>query len=210
MNKIIALIALAATLPLRPAAAPFDEADSGKESDIVMSKIIALDMMNFLLPLAMTREQYLRALPVLERIRADTKLSEQKEAKALRELEPKLDASLKDCVEKGLVPTREFRAHIAELLKSFSIIRQAQIADNVSKFYTALKDIWTPTQMKIAAQSLEMKDYVPADKVDQMSDEDKAKIFVREVMLNPASYQVMLRLSSPSQATTTTTTDPGK
>lgn len=195
MMKITALIALASTLATSAAFARDVSDDMGSHSQLVMSKIIEVDMMNFLLPLTMKKEQYAKVLPVLEKIRRDTRKSEEAEAKKLRELEPKLDAALKDCTDQGMVPKKELRDEIATLLRAFNVGRQIVIEQNVETMYTALKDIWTPTQMKIAAQSLDPKDYVPAAKVEEMKDEDKIRIFVREIMLNPAAYDVMLKLT---------------
>lgn len=195
MMKITAIVAVAATLFLPSAFARVDQDDTAKKSDLIMSKIVELDMMNFLLPLAMSKDQYSKSLPVLEKIRRYTKKSEEAEAKLLRDMEPKVDAALKDCVDKGLVPKRELRNEIATMLHNFNLVRQGIINENVDTMYTALKNVWTPTQMKIAAQSLDPKDYVPAAKAEEMQDEDKIRLFVREVMLNPAAYDVMLKLS---------------
>jgi hypothetical protein len=194
MNKIIAFMALAGTLPLHTTALAAAQDEYAKQSDIVMTKVVSVDLLNFLLPLAMTKDQYSKALPVLEKIRRATKRTEEKEAQTLRQFEPKLDAALKDAFDKGLVPSRDLRAQIAIMLKTFNDIRESQVKENEDTMYDALKTIWTATQMKIAAQSLDPKDYVSAAKAEEMTDEEKARLFIREIFLNPAAYDVMLKL----------------
>lgn len=195
MIKRIALFAIAGMFVLPCSFAQAVQEDTGVKSDVIMSKIFTLDMMNFLLPLAMKTEQYDKVLPVLEKVRRDTKLSEDDEASKLREVEAEVDAAIKDCYDKGLVPKKELRDKLGKMLHDFAIKREIQIAKNIDAMYDALKSVWTPTQMKIASVSLNPKDYDPQAKVDEMSEEDKVRIFVREIMLSPAAYPVMVKLS---------------
>jgi hypothetical protein len=195
MINRIAVFAIASMLVLPCTFARAVQEDTGQKSDEIMSKIFKLDMMNFLLPLAMKKEQYAKVLPVLEKVRRDTKLSVEAEAQTLRAEEAEIDAAIKDCFDKGLVPKKELRDKLGKMLRDFSIKRQAQIAKNIDAMYNVLKDVWTPTQMKIASESLNPKDYDSDAKVEEMTEEDKSRIFIREIMLNPAAYEVMVKLS---------------
>ena len=166
-----------------------------KKSGEILDKIGKLDMLNFLLPLAMTKEQYAKMLPILEKIRVLVRKVQEQEAEELRKLEAEVDAALKDAMDKGLPPTRELRNKIGGTFQKLSQIRQRSIEINVDTMYDALVGIWNAGQKKVAAQSLNPKDYDPNAKVEEMKDEEKIRIFIREIMLHPAAYDVMVKLS---------------
>jgi hypothetical protein len=169
--------------------------DVAKKSEEILSKITKLDMLNFLLPLAMTNEQFNKLLPTVEKIRVLVRKVQEAEAETLRQLEAEIDASLKDATDKGLVPKKELRDKLGATFKALGKRRQLSIAINTDLMYDALKEIWNAGQMKVAADSLNPKDYDPNVKVEEMTTEQKVRIFVREIMLNPEAYGVMVEMS---------------
>jgi hypothetical protein len=165
------------------------------KSDEILGKIQKVDLYHFLLPLAMKKEQYAKLLPVIEKIRVSVRKVQEEEADSLRKLEAEVDEALKDAKEKGLTPKKELRDKLGATFRSFSKRREVSAALNVDLVYDVLKETWNAGQMKLAATSLNPKDYDPNAKVEEMKDEEKVRIFIREIVLNPAAYDVLVQLS---------------
>jgi hypothetical protein len=195
MMKRIALCIVVTCLAISGAFGQSQLSDKGQKSDLVLDKIAKMDVLNFVLPLAMSKEQLRQLLPVLEKIRQRVRKVQELEADELRKLEPDIDKAIKDASDKGLMPSGELRKNIASLFKKFALNRQINIDLNTDDLQKTLEGIWNAGQKKTAANALNMKDYDPNAKVEEMKDEDKIRVFVREIMLNPMAYDILVKLS---------------
>ena len=93
------------------------------------------------------------------------------------------------------MPSKETLDKIAEFYGSAQVIRQAYIADNVDQVYTVMAATLNKGQLKAAANSLTLAFYEPNVKPEDATEEFRIRVFVREVMLDPVTYDLLLLMS---------------
>jgi hypothetical protein len=164
-------------------------------SEKILSKINKLDMLFFFLPLAMSKEQLNKILPVIEKARDRDRKVRDNEDIELAKVEAEVDKELKDAIEQGKVPSKDLHDKISVLYKKFDMVRKMIGDNNVDDVTAKCMEVWNAGQKKVAANVLDLHSYDPTLKPDQMKDEEKIKIFISEVMLTGAAYDVLVELS---------------
>lgn len=192
MRWIVCVLAL--TLVAFAGAQGVDDTTARKSGEI-FDKATRLDLMNQILPILFTKEQYRDILPAIERSRQRVRETEKLEADELKKLEPKLDAALKDANEKGAVPARELLTEVATMLRKFGITRRIISDQNTQEVMDAFNKTTNSGQKKAAANALNPRLFDSSAKPEEMKDEDKLRIFVREILLHPMAYEIMRKLS---------------
>ncbi len=171
-----------------------DDATARKSTEI-FDKATKLDLMNQILPILLTKEQYREILPSIERSRQRVRETERLEAGELKKIEPKLDEALKSANDKGAVPPRELLTEVSTMIRKFSIARKIISDQNTQEVLDAFNKSANAGQKKAATNALNPKMFDSAAKPEEMKDEDKLRIFVREILLHPMAYEVMRKLS---------------
>jgi hypothetical protein len=163
-------------------------------STLIVEKIYKVDLLNQILPLLMTKEQLKALLPSIEDARQNVATVKKKEYEELRRLEGMLDRVISEGIEKGEVPKSEDRALAMKTIGSLSMGRQFVAASNSQKVADKLKEVLNKGQLKAAANSLDSR-FLEGKKVEEVSEDERINIFVREVLLHPQAYEVMRKMS---------------
>jgi hypothetical protein len=159
------------------------------------AKVRKLVFYNTMLPVLMSKEQIRQILPLIEKGRERVRRVLLDEYNDIKPFQPQVDDAIKAAEDKGAVPTRDLLDKLAALVGMFKI-RRAGIAEvNEDDVYDAAKKALKPSQMKILSNSINVKDYIPTAKPETMSEEDKVRLFVRNVLLDPDAYPVLVKLS---------------
>jgi hypothetical protein len=166
-----------------------------RENVEILKKIRSLDLLNQILPLLLTKDQIKRLLPAMERMRAAVRETEDLQSKYLKQLQPKIDAALKDAYEKGLVVDRKLAAEAWATMTMLQVKVKAVADDNVEQLTAVFEDVLEPTQEKIAANALEPKLIDPTLDKSKMTDRDKLKLYVRAVLSDALTYDILIKLS---------------
>lgn len=169
--------------------------ERAQKSDEVFQKATKLDLLNQILPLLFTKEQYRDILPSIERARQRVRETQKLEADELVKLDKQLDAALKDAMEKGVVPPRELLTEVSKTLQKLSIARGIISGQNTQEVFDAFVKTANAGQKKAAANALSPKLFDPSAKPEEMSDDEKLRVFVREILLHPMAYDIMRKLS---------------
>lgn len=169
--------------------------ERAQKSDEVFQKATKLDLLNQILPLLFTKEQFRDILPSIERARQRVRETQKLEADELSKLDKQLDAALKDAMEKGVVPPRELLADVSKTLQKLSIARGIISGQNTQEVFDAFVKTANAGQKKAAANALSPKLFDPSAKPEEMSDDEKLRVFVREILLHPLAYDIMRKLS---------------
>jgi hypothetical protein len=173
--------------------APCAHAQDATTKD-VYTKIAKIDMLFDVLPLLLTKDQLNQLLPVIEKCRSRIKKSLVEEDKIFLEVESLASDTYDKSVATGNMPSDAARSKLAQTIKMADINRTQTVAENVSEAFAAFDKILNPAQKKIAANSIDIGYYDPTAKVKDMSQELKEQAYVRYILLNPVSYDVMLDL----------------
>lgn len=166
-----------------------------ERSTQIYEKNLKLDLYNQILPLLMTKEQFRPILQAVERCRQRVQETEKLEYEELRKLEGDIDKALKDAQEKQVIPPAELLTRISATLKKLGAARRLIIQMNTDEVMEAFMKNANAGQQKAAANSLNMAQFAPGMKVEDMKDEDKIRIFVQEVLLHPSAHDILKKLA---------------
>lgn len=169
--------------------------DRAQKSFAIFEKNIKLDLYNQILPLLFTKEQFRAILPAIERTRQRVRETEKLEFDELQKLEAEMDKALKDAADKQALPPAELMTKISNTLKKLSVARRLIVDMNIQEVNDAFMKVANPGQQKAAANSLNLALYYPNAKPEEVKNEQKLRIFVSEVLLHPAAYDLMRKLS---------------
>lgn len=181
----LSLVLLAAPVFSLPAAA------QGRASDRVLDKIGKTDILFNILPVLLTKKQILDLLPVLERARENVRKQMDKEDAFLKDVESIADAAYQKAIEKNLLPSEEERSKLGKALLAYRLGREKVAADNVDLVQPAFDRIVNAGQRKTAANSLNVRAFLPEAKPEQMSDSEKERLFIRFILLDSATYDML-------------------
>lgn len=173
--------------------------ERSKAADEILRKVRRLDLMNQILPLVLTKAQYAKVLPAIEKARAAVKKQEQVEYDFLSKLAPKIDKSLKEAVDQGKVPGNEVINQTWATFQTLGITRKAVADDNVDKVFDVLKSTLNAGQLKTAANTVNVKAFDPGADPKTMTDDAKVRIYVRLILLDPLAYDLLLQLSRKAE-----------
>jgi diphthamide synthase (EF-2-diphthine--ammonia ligase) len=170
--------------------------DKSAQSTAVLDKMRQIDLLNHILPLALQKEQIRKILPVIEKARRDVRLWTDEEAKFLQQNSAKVDKAVKDAVEKGDVPNKELIKELNAMVRMFAMKRAAIASDNTQMVMEAMKTSLNAGQMKVAANALDFKLYNPNIKPEEIKEEDRLRLYVQEVLLDPLAYDLLVKMQS--------------
>lgn len=170
--------------------------DKAAQSNAVLDKMRQIDLLNHILPLALQKDQIRKLLPIIEKARRDVKLQTDEEAKFLQQYSAKVDKAVKDGIDKGDVPDKELMKELNAMVRMFSMKRAAVASDNATMVLDIMKTTLNAGQLKVAANSLDFKLYYPSMKPEETKDEDRLKLFVQEVMLDPLAYDLLVKMQA--------------
>lgn len=186
------LFSLIALFAMALAGAQTDDQLAQKSNEI-FDKATKLDLLNQILPILFTKEQYREILPEIERARQRVKETQRLEAGELKKLEGDLDKALSEAMDKGMVPPKETLSAVSKTLQKLSIARRIISDQNTQAVLDVFNKTANAGQKKAATNALDPKWF--GLKAEEMKDDDKLRIFVREILLHPLAYEIMRKLS---------------
>lgn len=189
------LLALLLSLMLVGGVSAQSAADRAKKSDEILHKIKQLDLMNQLLPLLMTKDQLKKILPAIEKARQKVDQAMTKEFDMLRQFEGKVAKAHSDAFDKGAVPGRDLLNEIIKMFKALNIYRALIADENTDAVIKVLKETLNAGQIKAATNALDPQTFDPSLKPEQMTEDQKLRFFVKEILLDPAAYDVLVEMN---------------
>lgn len=174
------------------------QSDQDKEKAIfeLRTKVHQLELYNMILPVVMTKDQLKTVLKVIEKCRSKSRDLVDKEYKNTRTLISEVDDAINAAATKGEVPSQKL---IDQLFSASTIaagLNKAQGDENTDDVYSVVMGTLNKGQIQAMANSLSPKEFPELLKnPDEVTQEQKVKIFCRAVLLDPDAYQVLVKLS---------------
>lgn len=193
MNSIRLIFSLAISLVFASAAFA-QPATPGSRSDQILLKARDIDLLNHLLPLLLTKDQINGILPLIEKCRKKVKDVEAEEAKDLASLEGEIDAAVSKGIKEQLVPPKTIINKLTALFTGFTIRRQAAANENADFVLPELKKILKAGQWQTAVHTIDPSRYDPKIDVKTMSENDRVKFFIKDVILDPNTYPLLIKI----------------
>ncbi len=167
----------------------------GAKSDEINLKLRQIDVMIQLVPLALTKTQLDKILPVLEKLRSEEKAMRANEDKLLAEKEAATTKVWTEAIEKGVYPPRTYQQEIAKLSGAIGIRRSVFANECADRMVEVVKASLNAGQMKAMVNSLEPNALNPQNpKAKDMTEEQRIRFFVRAVWLDPYAYDVLVKM----------------
>ena len=168
---------------------------NAQKADAAMEAIRKLDLLNQILPIVLTKEQVNQLLPVVEKARAKVRLTMQREAEELGKMQSRLDAAVKEATDNQKLPDKALLAEANKLINTLTLVRQVITEENTDLVLEQLKKTCNAGQLKTAANSLDPRYYGSTAKPAEVKEETKLRLFVREILLDALTYDLLLKMA---------------
>lgn len=166
-----------------------------KRSEEVGLKIKKMDLINQLLPVLLTPEQLKKILPVVEKARKAETDQLVREADLLKKLEPSLDKAISEATKTKKTVPIETMTKASSTLKAIRVSRNVMVDQQITATLSVVKSTLDEGQKKAAANSLPVGNFWPGKKSEEVSQDEKLRAWVKYVLLDPGSYDLLLALS---------------
>lgn len=183
-----------AGMSLTVAVTQLTQAKSNK-SDEIIHKARQLDLLNHLVPLVLTKDQMNKILVAVEKARSKVSQIEQMEATDLLNYESKINDAINKGISRDLVPSKDLLKELNRLFSAFTVRRQIAAGENADAVLAVLKSTLNAGQIKAAANSEDMKAFDPNLDPAKLSDDDKLKFYIKDIVLDPQAYDLLMRMS---------------
>jgi hypothetical protein len=168
--------------------------DTAKRSEVILSKMRQIDVLTQVIPLALTKDQINQILPAVERARAKVGTVEKEEAQILAGLEGKINDAIKKSEDSLVAPPQALLDELAQTTMKMAKKRQLVVDQNTDAVLKVFNQACNAGQKKAAANSLRPELIDPSLKSDKMTDEEKIRFFIEEILLDPQGYPVLIEL----------------
>ncbi|MBS1704735.1 MAG: hypothetical protein JST40_02590 [Armatimonadetes bacterium] len=165
------------------------------KADATIKKLHELELLNQILPILMTKEQIRKILPEVEKARDKVKKTQELERQELAKLEAKVDSALKDAYDTGKVPTTEVIGEYIATFRKMIGARQLISSANADNVLEKMKETLNDGQLKALENALDPRISDPDLEVSKLTSAQKQLYFVKMILLDPLSYDILLKLS---------------
>lgn len=192
--KLVAIALAVLVFGTSIAGAPVMQRKPNPEADRIAFKIRRIQILDQLLPVLMTKSQIKALLPVIERSRQKELDLEKKELQEMKEFEPEIDKELNRAIKEQKVATDEFARKYLKLVNAFTLGRQILVGGSSADVLAKMKEVLNEGQLKTAELSLDPRLFGEKDPAN-MSSDAKLKMWIGEVLLDRASYDLLVDMS---------------
>lgn len=194
LTKSLAVLLLACLMAVSSFAQTSADERNKRIAEMV-DKMIRVELINQLLPVMLTKDQLKALLKPIERSRTRVRELRQQDHDELKRLEAQFDEAIEKGQAKGSVPPQELMAAISKVIFDSATRTQIVASENIEEVMTTFKQVANKGQLKAAANSLNPKFFNPKAKPEEMSQDDKIRVYVSEVLLHVLAYDIIIRLS---------------
>ena len=169
--------------------------DEAKRSDAILMKARQLDLLNHMLPMTFTKSQINALLVPIEKARQNVKKIASMEAADLAKFEAKIGSAVDSGVNDAKVPSPDLLKEVNRLFTAFTVRRQIAAGENADLVYEVMLKVLNKGQLAVAAKTIDPNAYDPTVDLKTWTDEMRTKLFIKDVLLDPASYDLMVKMS---------------
>jgi hypothetical protein len=172
--------------------------EEGARSTKILDEIRDVDLLNKILPIIWTKAQINAVLPSIEKVRTKVIQTHHEEYKVLVELDAQVAAAVDKAINDGEPPGKKLMNELEARLEQMQVARLAIGRNNENLVYDAMMPVLNSGQKKAMANALDPHLMNPELITEKMSDEDKIRFFIRNILLDPLAYDIMVKLSKSS------------
>jgi hypothetical protein len=169
--------------------------DKARRSDEILRKMRQIDLLNHILPVLLTKDQINRLLPAIERARSKVNTVQNEEANELIKFESKVDDAIAKGIQRELTPAKTLLIELNNNLTKFAFRRQLTGEENADMVLAVVKKELNAGQIKAMANSHDIAAFDPRVDVSKLTEDDKLKFFIKDVLLDPQAYDLLVKLA---------------
>lgn len=164
------------------------------EADRILLKVRRLEIVDQFLPVLMTKDQIKKLLPDIEKARQNEDDLQKKELEAMKAIESKIDKALEGAIKSQKSPDEEFVKEYNKVFTTMANKRKILVDFTSGLVLKKMKEVLNEGQLKAAENALDPRFFGEKEK-DSLSSDEKLLLWVREVLLDRASYEVLVDMS---------------
>jgi hypothetical protein len=172
-------------------ATPNKTNDRGTE---IMLNIGRIDVLKFVLPVLMDKKQLNEILSGLEKCRTKEQQIRDLDLKELAPLEAEVSKAVEKGIDEGDYPNRDLQAKIIKITSALGIRRSIAINENIDLMLEVIKKHLREDQRKVMANIMEPSQINPGLKKSEMKEDEKLKLYIRQILIDPFTYDVLKKL----------------
>lgn len=192
--KLVAIALALMVFGTSIAGAPTIQKKPNPDADRIALKVRRIEILDQLLPVLMTKDQIKKLLPEIEKARQSEIDIQKDELDEMKAFEPKLDLALAAAIKEQKVPEDEFVVEYLKMFSKFSNKRKFFFTNSAKAIVVKMKEVMNSGQLKTAELSLNPLLFGEKDPESMTSDE-KLVLWAREVLLDRASYDLLVDMS---------------
>lgn len=188
-----------AALSQQPLATPQHAAASTR----VMKKYHQVMLLCQLLPILFDKGQWNSVLEAVDKTREQVRKTQENEYTVLVGDESSLDDMIDAGLQKEQIPELKKLTKVQNDLKALGITRSIIAAGNVETVMDAIKKVANEGQLHEMEGSLNIQLIDSAQDEKKMSEDDKLRFFIKNVILDPDAYDLMIKImtkASPAKS----------
>ncbi len=174
---------------------------AGKDVDQIILKINKLNIVKYVTPLLLKKDQLNALMSTIEKCRA-----KQSEIVALdamefkkQKLEAEIDKALDDAMNNGSYPKRDLQSKVIKIQDALLMRRKIATNEMVEMLLETCKKQLNEGQLAVM-RNLTDPNYVEGEtKASKLPDDERTKLFIREILLSPLTYDIFKQLAKHAQ-----------
>lgn len=169
--------------------------DKAKKSEEILIKMRQIDLLNYIVPLVLTKDQINKLLVVVEKCRSKVDQVRNDEAAELLKFESKVTDAVNKGINKDITPGKTLMIELNNNLTKLAFRRQIVGDENADQVLAVFKKELNEGQRKAAMNAHDIKAFDPRVDVSKLTDDDKLRFFIKDVILDPNAYDLLIRMS---------------
>ena len=169
--------------------------EKAKKSEEILIKMRQIDLLNYIVPLVLTKDQINKLLVVVEKCRSKVDQVRNDEAAELLKFESKVTDAINKGINKDITPGKTLMIELNNNLTKLAFRRQLVGDENADLVLAVFKKELNEGQRKAAMNAHDIKAFDPRVDVSKLTDDDKLRFFIKDVILDPHAYDLLIRIS---------------
>jgi hypothetical protein len=176
-----------------------DQTQASKDVDQTLLKINKLNILKYVTPLLLKKTQINALLTTLEKCQGKQKEILALDAKDLQKFDGELDKAIDSALNDGSYPKRELQGKLIAIQEALLVRRKLVTNEMVDMLMETCNKNLNEGQIAVM-RNLTDPNYVEGQtKASKLSDEERTKLYIREIFLSPLVYDILKQLAKRAQ-----------
>jgi hypothetical protein len=172
---------------------------AGKDVDATLLKINKINILKYVTPLLLKKTQLNSLMSTMEKCQAKQSEIIALDAKEFKKIEAEIDKALNGALNDGTYPKRELQAKVIQIQDALLLRRKIATAEMVDMLLETCRKSLNEGQLKVMG-GLTDPNYVEGEtKASKLPDDEKIKLYIREILLSPLTYDIFKQLAKRAQ-----------